>query len=359
MKQVKMNGEENASREGYSSFKRRKVLWIYSLAFVCVVVAFVSLCSGKYHMSLLEVLDAIFSSETSPSHTAVWDIRLPRIIAAVLVGSALAIAGTVMQCSLRNPLASPYTLGISNAAALGAAVAIASSYLGWFSGTWFSDVLNSMYGMSLFAFLFSMATVVVVILLSRKSATPETIVLAGVAIGSIFSAALSSLQYFVDDTTLSQIVYWQFGDLSKATWSKLLILVAVLVPVVGYFIYHKIDYNSLEAGADVAKSLGIDTRKLILRTMVLSSLIASVCVSMVGIIGFVGLLGPHIMRRIIGGDHRYLLIASMVMGALVLLIADAVGRIPFESTVPVGIITSFFGGPLFLYILLIRRRHTE
>ncbi len=347
------------SREGYAAHKAKKLIWIQALAVLCVIVALVSLGMGAYKMSIGQVLTAIIEWTGSVDNVVIWRIRLPRILAALLVGSSLAVAGTVMQCILKNPLASPYTLGISSAAAFGAAIAIAVSSLGWLSGTVVADLVGGMYGMSLFAFGFSMIAVAVVILFSRTaSATSESMVLAGVAIGAIFGAGLSSLQYFVDDSTLASIVFWQFGDLSKASWEDLGIVVAVMVPVIAYFTLHRLDYNSLEAGREVASSLGIDTRRLTLVSMTLASVLAAVCVAMVGIIGFVGLLGPHMMRRIVGGDHRYLIPASMVMGTLILLVSDAVGRIPFESPVPVGIITSFLGGPLFLYILVKRNRRS-
>ena len=347
------------SRGRYAEFRSRKLLWIQALIALCIVVALFSMGMGAYKMSVMEVLTAIFRDTGSVGNVVIWNIRLPRIAAAVLVGSSLAVAGTVMQCILKNPLASPYTLGISGAAAFGAAVAIAIAGTGMLGGTAVGGIVGGMYGMSLFAFGFAMLAVLIVILFSRTaSATSESMVLAGVAVGSIFGAGLSSLQYFVDDSTLASIVFWQFGDLSKASWNDLGIVFAVLVPASVYFYLRRMDYNSLEAGGEVAVSLGIDTRRETVVSMTLASVLAAVCVAMVGIIGFVGLLGPHIMRRIVGGDHRYLLPASMVMGTLVLLVADAVGRIPFESPVPVGIVTSFLGGPLFLYILVKKGRRS-
>lgn len=304
-------------------------------------------------MTAMEVLEALLGMGDRYSSVTIWKIRMPRILAAILIGTSLAVAGTVMQCVLKNPLASPYTLGISSAAALGAALALAIPYIGFLHGTLIGEFSSSMYGVSIMAFLFSMISVAFVIAFSRTSmATSESMVLAGIAIGSIFSAALSSLQYFVDDEILASIVYWQFGDLTKATWNELSLLFAILLPVLGYFLYKRLDYNSMEAGEEVATSLGIDTRKLTIVSMVLASVIAAICVSTAGIIGFVGLLGPHVTRRLIGGDHRFLLPASAAMGSFILLLSDFVGRALFIHAIPVGIITSFLGGPLFLYILL-------
>lgn len=343
----------------YYDFQFRKTMIIIGMVVLSLVVALYSMMNGAYYISCLDVLDTLFFPN-GINKVVIYDVRLPRVIAAILIGCALAVSGTVMQCVLKNPLASPYTLGISNAAAFGAAIGLSASYLGIFRDGFMHELLIGPYGMSLFAFIFSMIAVAVVLLLSRSTmGSPESMVLAGTALGSIFSAALASLQYFVDDQTLASIVYWQFGDLSKAYWNKLALLAAVLVPITAYFLYKRMDYNAMAAGEEVARSLGVKTFRMINIAMVLSSILAAVCIASVGIIGFVGLLGPHIMRRIIGNDHRFLLPASMVMGALVLLVADALGRLAFGSVVPVGILTSFLGGPLFLYILVKRRRRSS
>lgn len=344
---------ESENKNPYFFFKAKKRIITNFLIIACILVSLISLGMGAYSMSVWEVIETILLNNEGVSSVVIWDIRLPRILAAVIVGSALAISGAVMQCMLRNPLASPYTLGVSNAAAFGAAMSIAASYMSWFDQKWLSDILCNIYGMSFFAFLFSMLAVGLIVILSKKSDfAPESIILAGVAIGAIFGAALSSLQFFVDDKTLQAIVFWQFGDLSKATWSDLGLVLIFLLCISSFFLYHRLDFNSIEAGNDIAKSLGVDTQRLTILSMLFASMLAAICVAMVGIIGFVGLLGPHLMRRLIGGDYRQLLPASMVMGSLILLISDAVGRIPFESPIPVGIITSLLGGPVFLYILI-------
>lgn len=348
--------ESGDSREDYRRMKERNIMIVSALIVMSFIISLISLGYGPYQMSVREVLISLFRPSGDVGSVVIWDIRINRILAAILVGSSLAIAGTVMQCILRNPLASPYTLGISSAAATGAALSIAVSYVSIFRGTFIQDIMTSIYGTSIMAFLFSMIAVVVVLFFARNNISPEAMVLAGVAIGSIFGALLSSLQYIVDDETLASIVFWTFGDLTKASWTELGILAAVTVPISAYFYYHRMDYNAVEAGTEVARSLGVNTRNLMIKTMVLSSIVAAICVAMCGVIGFVGLLGPHVIRRLIGGDHRYLLVASMVMGSFILLFADALGRIPFESPMPVGIITSFFGGPLFLFMLMRKNR---
>ncbi len=343
------------SENPYYGFQYRKMLIIVALVLLCFFVGVFSIMSGDYRIGFAQVIEAIFLPNDEVYSIVVHNIRLPRILAAVIIGAALGLAGTVMQCVLKNPLASPYTLGISNAAAFGAALAIAASYLGFMGGM--KDFLNTSFGMSIFAFLMSMVAVLVVLMFARSAySSPENMVLAGTAMGSIFGAGLSSLQYFVDSDTLSSIVFWQFGDLSKASWQELEVIFLALLVIAVYLYLRRLDFNAMVAGDEVAESLGVKTRRLTYVTMILSSVLAALSISVVGIIGFIGLLGPHIMRRIIGNDHRFLIPASMAMGALVLLVSDAIGRLAFGTVIPVGIITSFLGGPLFLYILIKRRR---
>lgn len=341
----------------YYHFQYRKLVVILLMIVLCFIVSIYSMMNGAYYIDCKTVLRTLFLQGDRIEHIVIFDVRLPRIIAAVLIGCALGVSGTVMQCVLKNPLASPYTLGISSAAAFGAAFAIMLSYMGMFQSGFFHDLLKSGYGMTTFAFVFSMVAVLVILAISRMTiATPENMVLAGTAIGSIFSAGLSSLQYFANDETLSSMVYWQFGDLSKAYWGDNLIILVLLVPIALYFFYKRMDYNAMAAGDEVAQSLGINAKRTMYIAMILSSVLAAACISAVGIIGFIGLLGPHIMRRIIGNDHRFLIPASMIMGAFILLVADSLGRLAFGNIVPVGILTSFLGGPLFLFILVKRRR---
>lgn len=354
--------EENDTKEPvnpYEGYILRKYIKIAVLAVLIVLVSIYSMMRGDYEISFMGVIDALMGRSTKVIHVIVWDIRLTRVVTAILVGFALSISGVVMQSILKNPLASPYTLGISNAAAFGAAFSLAASYFGWFAGNAIGDFLKGSYGMAVFSFLFSMLIVVIILSVSRLTGfTSESLVLMGVAIGSIFSAALASLQYLVDDSTLASIVYWQFGDLTKAVWAEIGIIFVVLLVVVCYFFYRRLDFNVMNAGEDVAQGLGLNTRHLLVMGMVLSAVCTSVCISIVGIIGFVGLLGPHISRKLVGGDHRFLMPMSMLVGAAILLIADTVGRLAFTFSLPVGIITSFFGGPLFVSLLVMSHRRS-
>ena len=344
----------------YTAFIYKKYVKMTVALVLMLSIAVYGLMNGDYYLSFMDVIKALLLDSDKIVHVIVWDIRLTRIVTCILVGFALSISGVVMQSILKNPLASPYTLGISNAAAFGAALSLAASYFGWFTGNVIGEFLKGTYGMAVFSFLFSMVIVMVILAVSRLTGfTSETLVLMGVAIGSIFSAALASLQYLVDDSTLSSIVYWQFGDMTKACWAEIGVIFAVVLPIACYFFYRRLDFNVMNAGEDVATGLGLNTRRLLIIGMVLSAICTSVCISIVGIIGFVGLLGPHISRRLIGGDHRFLIPMSMLVGAVILLGADTIGRLAFTFSLPVGIITSFFGGPLFVSLLIMSHRRSK
>jgi len=196
------------------------------------------------------------------------------------------------------------------------------------------------------------STIVVLMLAKSFRVTPEAMVLAGVALGSLFSAVTMILQYFADDVKVASVVFWTFGDIGRASWKDLGIMSVVVGISLIYFMFNRWNYNALDSGEETAKGLGVDVERVRLLGMFVSSLIAAVITSFVGIIGFIGLVGPHIMRRLIGGDHRFLIPASSVMGGLILLASDTLGRTIISPVVlPVGAITSFLGAPVFLYVL--------
>ncbi len=184
-------------------------------------------------------------------------------------------------------------------------------------------------------------------------ASNNALVFSGVVIGAIFSAGLTAVQCFASDVQIASIVYWTFGDLSRITWDNLTLIVVVSLPVLIYFLYNRWNYNAIDAGVDTASSLGVNVTRHITVGMVLASLIAALIVSLMGIIGFVGLLVPHMVRRVIGSDNRFVIPASAIVGALILVTSDTLARTIISPLIlPVGVITSFMGGPLFLYVLI-------
>jgi iron complex transport system permease protein len=201
------------------------------------------------------------------------------------------------------------------------------------------------------------STFVILALTRLTKVSPESIILSGVVLGSIFSAGLTAVQYFASDVQVASIVYWTFGDLSRITWDNLTLIVVVSVPILIYFMFNRWNYNAIDAGVDTASSLGVNVDRHIVVGMVLSSVLAALIVSLMGIIGFVGLLAPHMVRRVLGTDNRFVMPAAAVVGALILLISDTIARTIISPLIlPVGVITAFLGGPLFLYILIRRYR---
>jgi len=259
-----------------------------------------------------------------------------------------------MQNNLRNPLASPSTLGIASAAAFGANMAIIVFGAGSIQST-SSDavIISNPYMVTVSAFAWSMvATLIILMLAKLRSFSPEAMILAGVALSSLFSAGTILVQYFAQDVQVAAVVFWTFGDLGRASWREVMIMAILIGLAMAYFLSRRWDYNALDSGEETAKGLGVNVERVRLGGMFISSLLTAAAVSFLGIIGFIGLVGPQIMRRIIGGDHRFLIPASALMGSLLLLFSDTMARTIISPVVlPVGAITSFMGAPLFLYLL--------
>jgi iron complex transport system permease protein len=332
----------------------RKKRLILGLAALTLLLAVIAINAGAADTDPLQVLRALLGLESGISKVVIWNIRLPRVVAGIVAGVGLAVAGCVMQTCLRNPLASPFTLGISNAAAFGANLAIV--FLG--AGTLHSNTHDAVfianpYTVTVSAFVFSMIAMSLILLLARlRGFSPESVVLAGVAFGSLFAAGSTLVQYFAEDVQVAAMVFWTFGDLGRVSWQEVGILTALTLAALVYFLLHRWNYNALESGEDAARGLGVHVEQIRFRSMLAASLITAVAVAFMGIIGFIGLIAPQMMRRILGIDHRFLIPASAVTGAALLLFADTLARTLISPVVlPVGAITSFFGAPLFLFIL--------
>lgn len=351
-----MVNSQIAQLQTYNALIRRKQFTFSISVIVAVVTALFAISAGSLEIPLPEVMRTLFGQGDAQSQTAIWGIRLPRVLAAILVGAALAVSGAVMQCVLQNPLASASTLGVSQGAAFGAAIGI----IVFGGGVVNSDSaatavsINNPYIVTICAFLCGSLSTFVVIILSqfKKELGPGGLILAGVALSSLFAGGSTLLQYFTDETKISSVVFWTFGNLGSARWTELLILALVLFAALVYFLLNRWNYNAMESGADTAKSLGVNTRAVMLISMGICSLTAAVAVSFVGIISFVGLVAPHMMRRFVGNDYRYLIPCSAAAGALLLIVADTFGRLIIAPVIlPIGAITSFLGAPLFLYLL--------
>ena len=343
MNSVPFRSENDLDRL-YRRNQIKSIAFLVVLSGVLLLTVLLSLRAGSYETPLGELVKGVFGrSADRKINLVVQNNRLPRILTAVLAGGGLGLAGCILQAVLRNPLASSSTLGVSQGATFGAAFAIVVLGLGATDG----------FGIPLCAFLGSVAVALVILGLSRfRQVSPEGIVLAGVAISSMFTGATTLIQYFADEVQLSTLVFWTFGDLGSTGWADLRGLAAIVALLFGYCYYHRWDYNALLSGEETAISLGLNVRRLTLVNMVLCCLCSSVVVSNVGLISFIGLVAPHIVRMVVGNNHVYLIPGSALGGAALLLLSDLFARTVISPVIlPIGAITSFLGGPLFLYLL--------
>ena len=344
--------EKNLETE-YSKYIRFKRLFLIIMIIAVLVIALVAIASGSSGLTLGEVINTILGNGTAKTKVVVFNLRLPRIVTAIVAGIGLAVVGCVMQSILRNPLASSSTLGVSQGAAFGAAFAIIALDAGMQSQTLDGVAISNPYTTSICAFVGSMLSTLVVLGLSRiKKITPQTMILSGVALSSLFSGGTTLLQYFADDVKVAAVVFWTFGSLGSTSWREIIIMTVVVAAALVFFMMNRWNYNAIQSGESTAKGLGVNTDRLLLVSMVVCSATASVIVSYIGIINFIGLIAPHLMRRVVGSDYRYLLPASALMGAVLLLLSDTVARLIVQPVVlPIGAITSFLGAPLFLYLI--------
>jgi len=328
--------------------------------FVLAVLLVVSISLGAAGLPFFSVVKTLLGISISKRFDViVWNIRMPQVLTAVVAGAGLSVAGATMQSILRNPLGSPFTLGISQAAAFGAAFSVMLLGSGVMqSGTMSALAMSNPFITTFTAYGFSMIAAVVIIFVSKmRGSTPEVMVLTGVALGALFTAGTMLLQYFADDVQLAAMVFWTFGDIARAGWSDLGLLAAVTGVCSAYLLCNSWDYNAMDVSDETAKSLGVRVERVRIMGMLTASLITAVIVSFLGVIGFVGLVVPHMVRRVIGGDNRFLMPATLVSGALLLLISDTIARLVLMPHVlPVSILTAFMGAPAFIVLILRGRR---
>lgn len=342
--------------EGIDEYKRTNHFRWGLILFLIVstfIIFIISLYIGPTDVTIGEIFKNIFSADGSWEGYVIHDIRLKRSIAAILAGIGLGVSGAVMQCVLKNPLGSPYTLGISNSAAFGAALGIMVLGGGIVTGQSVSSyIIENPYIVTISAFMFSLlATGAIILSMRIFNASPETMLLTGMALSAIFSAGIAFLQYQANELALSAIVFWQFGDLEKISWDNMWFVATIVAIAFAYLYLKRWDLNAMDLGDDIAHGLGINVSRVRVLVLLLSAVMTSIIVSFVGIIGFIGLLAPHLSRKLVSNDKCLLIPTSAIVGSLVLLIALMLSENAFGFTVPIGIVTSFIGGPLFLWIL--------
>ena len=326
----------------YRKNELRSISFLVLLTVFLLLSILLSLRAGSYNTPVAELIKGIFGKSADKKiNLVVQNNRMPRICTAIIAGAGLGLAGCILQAILHNPLASASTLGVSQGATFGAAFAIVAMNM------------TGAIGISIYSFLGSIAVAIVILGLSRfKQVSAEGIVLAGVAISSMLSGATTLIQYFANEIQLTSLVFWTFGDLGSTGWEDLRPMGIMVLILLVYCFAHRWDYNALLNGEETAVSLGIHVQRLTLTNMVLCCLTCSIIVSNVGLINFIGLVAPHIVRMVVGNNHVYLIPGSVLAGAALLLLGDLIARVAIMPIIlPIGAITSFLGGPLFLYLL--------
>ena len=320
------------------------------------------LFAGSSNMTLRQGLNALLGQGTPAQARIIWNIRVPRVLAAIIAGAGLSVSGLIMQTTLNNAMASPSTLGVSNAAVFGANLSIivfAGGFLSTGNNLRAFDVGANPYATSVMAFVFSTVSILLILgLCTVRSFSPNVVVLSGMAIGSVWTAATTILQFYATDVGLSAAVVWNFGDLGRATYRTDGIMFVVVALGVAVFSGLSWQYNALLSGEATAKTMGIHVELLRFVSLLLGSVVTAVCVSFLGIIGFVGIICPHVTKRLLGQDHRVTIPVSCMSGSILLLLADTLSRsMGGGSALPVGAITSLLGAPFFLSIIFSRKEN--
>lgn len=337
----------SALLDRYHRQNRRRAALVGAMAVFALIAVLVDLTTGPSGLPLSETIRALSGGDV-PRGTSVivWQVRLPVAVMALLVGAALALAGAEMQTVLENPLAEPFTLGVSAAAALGAGVAIVLGLT--------IPFLPPAWGITANAFLCSLGALGLLQLMGRlRGGGPEVLILFGIALNFTAAAFLSLLQFVASAEDLQQLVIWTMGSLQAVNWGSVTILALVIAVTVPFALLASWKLTALRLGEEQARGFGVDVTALRRWALLRVSLLAATAVSMVGVIGFIGLAGPHIARMLVGEDHRFLLPASIFTGALLMSAASTLSKLLITGTLlPVGLVTSLIGLPVFFWLIL-------
>ena len=344
--------DETRVLDDYSKYIRRKWLFIFTCLILIVIAVGYALSVGDYPIDFFDCYRVIWDhiwgnvpDELKLEDSIIFTLRLPKLAVAILAGAALAVAGVVMQSTLMNPLADSYTTGVSSGASLGATISVVLGF----------SIFNiEQYGTILNAFVFSLIPMAVIVGISRiKNASPTTMIMGGIAVMYLFNAFTTVFTLMADPNQLSDLYRWTVGSLGFASADDVPIIAMFVIPIMIILMLMTHRLNALASGDESAKALGIDAERLRRICLVLVALMTAAVVSFTGLIGFVGLVAPHIVRIFIGADNRFLLPSSAVFGALLLIVSDLIGRtIMAPAILQVGVVMAFLGGPLFLWLIL-------
>jgi len=348
-------GKRSKMQEAHDTFIFGRYLFMAVILAFIIILTGVIITLGPLDISVAEAYRALidrvypnYFDVDSLTKRVVWNIRFPRIMGGILAGFGLGICGCVMQAVLKNPLASPFTLGISAGAQFGISLAAVIGI----------SIVGGPYLLIGNAFLFALLCSGFIIgLAAIKGATSETLILAGIAVNYFFSAMSQLFKYFANDEQLRLMTSWGMGDLAAFSWSKIPLILGVFAICIPLLMLKAWDLNIMTAGDDTAKSIGVNAEHVRIFIMLVSSLLVATVVCFTGTISFIGLVAPHMARMILGGDHRFLIPASGILGAAVLIAADGVAMNVIAPTViPTGIMTSIIGVPFFMYLMLKGKR---
>ena len=335
----------------YKANTRKKLLLIFLGICICTISFLMEVMMGASEMTVSEIFKTLFrpSSMDKISRVIIWQMRLPVAVMGIVVGASLGLSGAVMQTILNNPLASPYTLGLSAGAGFGASVALTTG-LGTLA------ILGN-FLVPICAFVFSLIACLGIYIVSKiKRFTSGIMVLAGIGMVLFFEAGQSFLQYMASPEELSNIVFWTFGSLMKAKWFHVTMITVVFLFAFIFVFTKSWKMTAMSIGDERAKSMGINVERLRMEMFIVISLLTATAVAFVGSIGFVGIVGPHIARILLGEDQRFFIPMSALGGAAILSIASVVSKIVVPGAVfPIGILTSLIGVPVF-FALILRKR---
>jgi len=341
----------NVNRKLYNAMIYKRILIIIGLVIGVTLLMIFNISVGSSEIRLKEVLQALITGVASGNNAMIIkEIRLPMALMAIVVGAALGVGGCEIQTILRNPIASPYTLGISAAASFGAA-------MGLIINANFLNVSETLV-VSVNAFVCSLIVAMAIYTFSRQRQISKTaIILFGVALNFLFSSLTMVLQYIADEDELQSLIFWTFGSLLKTTWTKFFIVLAVLV--ICFIILFKNTWKLTAMTLDdtKARSIGVDTGKVRRTVIFITSLLSAVAICFVGTIGFIGLIAPHIARQLVGEDQRFFLPLSALIGAFVMSLAFLLSKLVIPGVIlPIGLVTSIIGVPFFMMIIFSKMR---
>lgn len=344
--------EHHQIAERFQKRSLRKVVLLASILLLVIISVIADISIGPGNFSLVTILDVLLdkAAQGIKLEVIVWDYRMPIAITAVIVGAMLGAAGALMQTLLDNPLAEPFTLGVSSAASFGAALAIVT-------GVGLTANVGSLL-VTLNAFVFALATCGLLLLLMQlKGIGTQAIILFGIAIFFAFNALLAMMEYGASETQLQRIVFWMLGSLGRASWLQIAWGVGLLLVAIPFCMSRTWRLTALRLGEESALSMGVDVKRLRIEILICISLLAATAVAFVGTIGFVGLVGPHIARLVVGEDQRYFIPLAALLGALMLSVTSIVSKTITPGIIyPIGIITALIGVPVFLAIII---RHAK